>query len=53
MEEMAPELVKLYTLLGYYTAPIAHEKGTIDQPAMEEFQQFFSRELAFITSTRQ
>ncbi|MDD3364258.1 MAG: DUF2520 domain-containing protein [Syntrophomonas sp.] len=53
MEEMAPDLVKLYTLLGFYTAPIAQEKGTIDQPTMEEFQQVFSRELASITSTRQ
>ncbi|MDD4801773.1 MAG: DUF2520 domain-containing protein [Syntrophomonas sp.] len=50
MEEMAPELVKLYTLLGIYTAPIAREKGTIDQPTMEEFQQVFSRELAFVAA---
>jgi len=52
MEEMAPDLVKLYTLLGYYTAPIAQEKGTIDQKAVEEFQQLFSRELAYINTNR-
>lgn len=52
MEEMAPDLVKLYTLLGFYTAPIAQEKGTIDQNAVEEFQQVFSREPVFINSNR-
>lgn len=50
MEEMAPELVKLYTLLGFYTAPIARQKGTIDEQAMEEFQHLFNRESALITS---
>jgi predicted short-subunit dehydrogenase-like oxidoreductase (DUF2520 family) len=53
MEDMAPELVRLYTMLGFYTAPIAYEKGTIDQSAVEEFQQVFSQELVFINSTRQ
>ncbi|MEA4924820.1 MAG: DUF2520 domain-containing protein [Syntrophomonadaceae bacterium] len=53
MEEMAPELAKLYTQLGFYTAPIAHQKGTIDAQVMEEFQRVFSRELALITSDRQ
>lgn len=50
MEEMAPELVKLYTLLGFYTSPIAQQKGTIDEETMEEFQRLFSREMALVTS---
>jgi hypothetical protein len=53
MEEMAPELVQLYTLLGSYTAPIAREKGTIDENTMKAFEQIFSQELAFSTSNRQ
>ena len=51
MEEMAPELVKLYTLLGSYTAPIAREKGTIDEQTMQAFQQVFSQELDYVNST--
>ncbi len=51
MEEMAPELVKLYTLLGSYTAPIAREKGTIDEQTMQAFQQVFTEELEYINST--
>ncbi len=46
LEEMAPELMKLYSWLGFYTAKIAEEKGTIDQKKMEEFQKVFVRELA-------
>lgn len=46
LEEMAPELMKLYSWLGFYTARIAVEKGTIDIRAMEEFQRVFIRELS-------
>lgn len=46
LEEMAPELMKLYSWLGFYTTQIAMEKGTIDDFAMEEFQNVFSRELS-------
>jgi len=42
---MAPELMKLYSWLGFYTTQIAVEKGTIDNSAMEEFQRVFRREL--------
>jgi len=45
LEEMAPELMKLYSWLGFYTTQIAVEKGTIDNSAMEEFQRVFRREL--------
>lgn len=45
LEEMAPELTKLYGWLGYYTAQIALEKGSIDQDAMKEFQTVFLQEL--------
>jgi predicted short-subunit dehydrogenase-like oxidoreductase (DUF2520 family) len=46
LEEMAPELTKLYGWLGYYTAQIALEKGSIDKEAMEKFQKVFVKELA-------
>ena len=46
LEEMAPELMKMYSWLGFYTAQIAVEKGTIDDFAMEEFQNVFIRELS-------
>ena len=46
LEEMAPELMKLYSWLGFYTTQIAMEKGTIDDFAMEEFQNLFRRELS-------
>lgn len=46
LEEMAPELMKLYSWLGFYTTQIAVEKGTIDNRAMEEFQKVFIRELS-------
>ncbi len=50
MEEMAPELMKLYSWLGFYTASIAREKGSIDEKSLEEFQKLFLRELARIES---
>ena len=53
MEEMAPEMMKLYTLLGSYTAPIALDKGTIDEQTMQAFQQVFTPELEYIRATRQ
>lgn len=46
LEEMAPELMKLYSWLGFYTAKIAMEKGTISTEGMEEFQKVFIRELS-------
>jgi predicted short-subunit dehydrogenase-like oxidoreductase (DUF2520 family) len=42
MREMAPQLVQLYSLLGFYTAPIAAAKGTIDSRWREEFEAIFS-----------
>ncbi|CFX10949.1 NAD(P)-binding domain [Syntrophomonas zehnderi OL-4] len=50
LEKMAPDLLRIYSWLGYYTAQIATEKGTIDTQAMEEFQQVFVRELSQIAS---
>ncbi|QGU00510.1 Ketopantoate reductase PanG [Candidatus Syntrophocurvum alkaliphilum] len=46
LEEMAPEFMKLYSWLGFYTAHIALEKGTIDKETMEEFQKTFIKELS-------
>lgn len=45
LEETAPELMKLYSWLGFYTAQIALEKGTIDENGMNEFQKLFIKEL--------
>jgi predicted short-subunit dehydrogenase-like oxidoreductase (DUF2520 family) len=45
LEEMAPDLMNLYSWLGYYTTRIALEKGTIDRNCMEEFQTAFIQEL--------
>ncbi len=50
LQEMAPELMKLYSWLGFYTAQIAVEKGTINQQSMEEFQQVFMKKLSQIAS---
>lgn len=50
LEEMAPDLMKLYSWLGYYTAQIASEKGSIDLQAMEEFQKLFTREISRVAS---
>jgi predicted short-subunit dehydrogenase-like oxidoreductase (DUF2520 family) len=50
LREMAPELLKLYSWLGFYTAQIAVEKGTINQQSMEEFQQLFMKQLSQIAS---
>ncbi|MDD2510447.1 MAG: DUF2520 domain-containing protein [Syntrophomonas sp.] len=50
MEEMAPELMKLYSWLGFYTASIALEKGSIDEKTREEFQKLFLRELTRMES---
>lgn len=47
---MAPELMKLYSWLGFYTAQIALQKGTIDNKAMEEFQQIFVQEFSRIAT---
>ncbi|MEA1960121.1 MAG: Rossmann-like and DUF2520 domain-containing protein [Bacillota bacterium] len=52
LEEMAPELMKLYSWLGMQTAEIAVEKGTIDTAAMEEFQKMFLQELARTAAIR-
>jgi len=46
--EMAPEFIKLYNWLGFYTAFIAEEKGTIDEKSREEFQKTFLEKLSSI-----
>jgi predicted short-subunit dehydrogenase-like oxidoreductase (DUF2520 family) len=45
LEEMAPELIKFYSYLGFYTARIAVDKGSIDDKLMDEFQRVFVKEL--------
>jgi len=52
LEEMAPELMKLYSWLGFYTADIAVNKGTIDEKCMEEFQKTFIQQLTKTMSVK-
>lgn len=52
MEEMTPDLVDIYTLLGCYTVPIARDKGTIDDLKMQAFKQLFNRELDYVKSAQ-
>lgn len=52
LEDMAPELLELYSRLGIQTSQIALEKGTIDAATMEEFQQVFFKEIAETTVRR-
>ncbi|MBO8159750.1 Rossmann-like and DUF2520 domain-containing protein [Thermosyntropha sp.] len=52
MEEALPsELMKLYSLLGMFTAHIALEKGSIDEEILEEFRHLFKKELMRAVST--
>jgi predicted short-subunit dehydrogenase-like oxidoreductase (DUF2520 family) len=51
MRAVAPELVKLYTVLGCYTAPLAQAKGTIDEPTRVQFQALFQRELDLVEAS--
>lgn len=46
LEEMNPEMLKLYSWLGFYTAKIALEKGSIDCKIMEDLQKLFIKELS-------
>ncbi len=46
MEESKSDLMNLYSCLGYNTAQIALEKGTIDMEQMTEFQDVFAQMMA-------
>ncbi|MGE5373127.1 MAG: Rossmann-like and DUF2520 domain-containing protein [Solirubrobacterales bacterium] len=46
LEELAPQIVRLYSMLGYYTADVANAKGTIDREAAERFQTLFLNGMA-------
>jgi Arc/MetJ family transcription regulator len=43
MEVKGADLLPLYSCLGYYTAEIAREKGTIDDEQRQDFQQILGR----------
>ncbi|HWP98148.1 MAG TPA: Rossmann-like and DUF2520 domain-containing protein [Syntrophomonadaceae bacterium] len=45
MEEQAPQLLSLYSSLGYYTADVARDKGTIDPARQEAFHQMFASKI--------
>ncbi|MGE5455036.1 MAG: Rossmann-like and DUF2520 domain-containing protein [Methylocystaceae bacterium] len=42
LDNMAPELTKLYSWLGYYTAEIAERKGSINRDKMDDFKLLFA-----------
>jgi len=42
LENMAPDLLKLYSWLGYYTAEVAERKGSINEAKMDDFQVIFA-----------
>lgn len=42
LESMAPDLLKLYSWLGYYTAEVAEQKGTITEARMDDFKHVFA-----------
>jgi len=45
LKSTKPELINLYSRLGYDTAQIALAKGTIDMEQMKQFQDIFAREM--------
>jgi len=45
LEEMAPQLMLLYSWLGYYTTEVATAKGTVDQAAAEAMRSLFARRM--------
>ncbi len=46
MEEPGADLIDFYSCLGYHTAQVALEKGTIDMGQMAQFQDAFARKMA-------
>ncbi|MGI5911246.1 MAG: Rossmann-like and DUF2520 domain-containing protein [Syntrophomonadaceae bacterium] len=45
LEEVTPEFLKLYSLLGFHTSQVAVEKGSINRQSMEELQKLFNERL--------
>lgn len=46
MQQTRPELIHLYSWLGYYTAQVALDKGTINPEQMKQFQDLFVARMA-------
>lgn len=46
MKQTRPELIHLYSWLGYYTSQVALDKGTIDAEQMKQFQELFAARMA-------
>lgn len=46
LEEIAPELINLYSYLGFHTADAAVKKGGIDQKIRDDFQEVFLKAFA-------
>ncbi|MGE5380869.1 MAG: DUF2520 domain-containing protein, partial [Methylocystaceae bacterium] len=43
LESLAPDLLKLYSWLGYYTAEVAERKGSINEAKMDDFKVVFAK----------
>lgn len=50
LEEMAPQLIILYSWLGYYTTEVATAKGTVDKAAVEAMRSLFLRKMKGINA---
>ncbi len=46
LEEMAPQLMSLYSQLGYYTTGMASAKGTVDDEVADKFRTLFLRRMS-------
>ncbi|MGI6550945.1 MAG: Rossmann-like and DUF2520 domain-containing protein [Syntrophomonadales bacterium] len=46
LEQMAPQLIMLYSWLGYYTTEVAKAKGTVDDKAAEAMRSLFLRRIS-------
>jgi len=48
IEEKVPELLRLYSCLGYDTASVARAKGTIDEAREQEFKDLFAGKISLV-----
>lgn len=53
IRDQAPELLRLYSALGYETARIAEAKGTIDQARQKSFEEVFEGKINLMPKPNQ
>lgn len=52
LAEKTPQLMEIYSWLGYFTAEVAGTKGTIDRKAVDAFKHLFVQEMLSKSSIR-